>query len=698
MAESLNPTALRQRGRWLAAAVLALLLLGQATERLPGQTRVRAVLFDTYQSFAPRERVSAPVVIVDIDEASLARHGQWPWPRSLLARLVDGLQAAGPAALGLDILMPEPDRASPCAVTRLVPGIANDLLERVCQLPDNDAQLARALRASRAVLGVAGVERPDPQPLQAPPHLAVGGDARGLLRRFPGSLTSVPVLHAAAAGHALLSADPESGILRRVPLAAAVGEAVMPTLAIEILRLASHSPAFSIHRAGDAIRAVGVADRLVPTQPDASLWVHYGRLQPERYVSASAVLAGTVPADRFKDRVVLVGVSGLGLVDFPVTALRERVPGVEVHAQVIESIFDGTTLWRPSWAGLAELAVTLVAGLAVITTIARAGSMVLALAVLAGTAALFGAGLGLFVWRQWLLDAATPAALTLLLFGGLLTWELMRAQIERRALADSLRAQREAAARTAGELAAARRIQLGMVPDPRQVFAREPRLDLAARMEPAREVGGDLYDCFRLDAHRVFFLVGDVCGKGIPASLFMATSKTLCKSVALRADLPLDEVLAQANREIERDNPEMLFVTLLAGVLDLRDGTLWIASAGHEPPLVVSPGCDPQALAASPGPPLGIDADARYPIARHTLAPGDFLCVCSDGVAEATNAPGDFFGRARHEDALRRAAGTPDADSDTVLRTLIDDIARFAQGAEPADDITVLVLRRRVPA
>jgi serine phosphatase RsbU (regulator of sigma subunit) len=175
------------------------------------------------------------------------------------------------------------------------------------------------------------------------------------------------------------------------------------------------------------------------------------------------------------------------------------------------------------------------------------------------------------------------------------------------------------------------------------------------RMEPARDVGGDLYDCFMLDADRVFFLVGDVCGKGIPASLFMATSKTLCKSVALRAGMDLGAVMRQANLEISRDNSEMLFVTVFAGILDLRTGALWYASAGHERPFLTAPGQAPASLEAEGGPPLGIDDMADYPVAHRSLAPGQYLCVCTDGVSEATNAAGDFFGKDRMVQALAAA-------------------------------------------
>lgn len=693
MARTLTADPLVRRGRWIALAVLAILVALQWAEALPFQARLRAFLFDAYQEMAPRERSSAPAVIVDIDEASLARFGQWPWPRSLVARLVERVAAADPAAIGLDILMPEPDGASPCVAARYLTGVPADLVDRLCALPGNDALLARALADSHAVLSVAGVDRATGAPLRAAPARTTGGDPIAHLRRFEGALTSVAALHEAAAGHAIVSADTDFGVVRWIPMAASVGGVAVPSLAIEMLRLAARAPAFEIGADEAGVSSVGVGDVRVPTQSDGRLWLHYGPLRGDRYVSAQAVLEGTVDRDRLERRLVLIGVSGLGLVDYPVTALGERVPGVEIHAQALESIFDGTTLLRPAAARSMEAFALLALGLALLFGIARMNSMAAPAGVFGAAAVLLVAGFWLFSRRQILFDAATPALSFLFFFGGLLVWELMRARVARRALESTVRAQREAAARTAGEVAAARRIQLGMVPDARATFAAEPRLDIAARMEPAREVGGDLYDCFMLDRDRAFFLVGDVCGKGIPASLFMATSKTLCKSVALRESGDLGRLMREANREIARDNSEMLFVTVFAGIVDLRSGELCYANAGHERPYLARPGGAAAPIEAASGPPLGIDPDADYPVARRRLAPDEFLCVLTDGIGEAIDAADAFFGKERIVAAL--AGIDAAADAHAVLDRIVGAVDAFARGAERSDDVTLVVLRWR---
>jgi serine phosphatase RsbU (regulator of sigma subunit) len=249
----------------------------------------------------------------------------------------------------------------------------------------------------------------------------------------------------------------------------------------------------------------------------------------------------------------------------------------------------------------------------------------------------------------------------------------------------------------AGELHAAQRIQMGLLPDPAKVAPGEARLDLAARIEPARSVGGDFYDCFMLDDHRLFFLVADVSGKGLPASLFMASVKNALKSAAHATQGRLGRVLARVQPETRLENPEALFVTAFIGVLDLRTGYLEFVNAGHEPPWHCRPGARPGRLQGPGGPPLGVlDEDFAYPVGRHSLRPGEWLLVLSDGITEAMNPAGVFFGVDRVQACLASLGDAPGVAE--IVAGLCAEVHRFAAGAEPADDVTLLAIGWRGPA
>jgi serine phosphatase RsbU (regulator of sigma subunit)/CHASE2 domain-containing sensor protein len=686
-------------GRPLGGAVLAAMLALLLAPPVGIVTELRMALFDTYQTLSPRVRVSAPAVIVAIDEKSLQALGQWPWPRTITADLIHAIAEAGPAAIGVDVLMPEADRMSPGNLARLIDRVDPNLAQRLAKLPSNDAVLAQALRRHSVALGVAGVEQPDPDARQAgraAPYRVRGEDPAPFLRRFAGGLRSLDQLDAAARGHGLLSVDPLGGVVRRVPLAATVHGVLTPALSMETLRLASGAAAHTIVADAKGVKGVGVADLFVPTSADGAIWVAFGPHDEDRFVPAVDVLRGTADPEQIRGKIALIGATGLGLLDYQTTPLGERIPGIEIHAQILEGIFDGNLLQRPAMLRDIEAGLTLLLGgllVFAVPTLRPRRSLLLYAGMVAGLLAL---GFALFHSRHLLLDVAWPALACTLVFGVMVSGALAEADAQRRALRRALEAEREAAARAAGELEAARRIQMGMLPPSSARFYEDGRFSLEALIETAKSVGGDLYDFFKLDEHRLFFMVGDVAGKGLPASIFMAVSKALYKSAALRSqqqqDTVIQDVMQAANREIARDNPEALFVTVFAGILDLRGGTLHYCNAGHDAPYLLGAGRRvPEHMEGEAGPPLCVIEDFPYRFQERRLQPGETLFLFTDGVTEAMDAAGELYGRQRLFSALRSAPETGEASA--VVSAVRDDVRRFVGDVERSDDLTILALR-----
>ena len=594
--------------------------------------RLRGLWFDFCQRIAPRVRTSGPAVIVAVDEPSLARYGQWPWPRQLLAQLVDRVRAAGPAAVGLNLLFPEADGFSGASLASRLPGLAARTAAWVASVPDGDRALGEALAAVPSVIGLAGLDAAAPAAPQGrfTPAVVRGPDPSGQVRRYRTVLRSVPDVDGGAAGHALLSADVAGGVVRRLPLVAAVGDTLVPGLALEVLRVAAGAPAFSVRSDGGGVRAVGAGDVWVPAETDGTMWIHFTPHDAARFVSAAAVLGGEVLPERLERKLVLVGVTALGLGDQHVTPLGESQPGVEVHAQALENIFDGRVLVRPRWAEWAEAGALLAAGALVVILTPTVGMLRAALLALGLGAGLLGGSFLAYRHLAHVFDGLTPALGLGMVYTATLGGALAEADRQRRALRQRLQEEREAAARLAGELEAARRIQLGLLPRPESAFPGEGRFRIAAVMEPARVVGGDLFDFFLLDGDRLLFLVGDVSGKGLPASLFMAATKAFYRSISTRHATELARTMREANAEMGRDNPEAFFVTLVAAVLDVNTGRLWYCSAGHETPWIVRRETGTvERLEGGGGPPLCVLDDFAYetaaaqPPARRHRADGD---------------------------------------------------------------------------
>jgi sigma-B regulation protein RsbU (phosphoserine phosphatase) len=246
--------------------------------------------------------------------------------------------------------------------------------------------------------------------------------------------------------------------------------------------------------------------------------------------------------------------------------------------------------------------------------------------------------------------------------------------------------------RLEGELRVARRIQAAMLPEPKAGGPAEG-YEIGATLVPARQVGGDLFDHFRAGS-RVFFLAGDVSGKGVAAALFMARAKAVFEAVAAREPDP-GAVLDAVNRGLCRENEAGMYVTAVAGVLDLASGELAFAIAGHDPPVLVPADSAPRQLAAEGGRVLGLIEASDFPVNRILLKAGDAIVLFTDGVSEAQDTAGEFFGIDRivaTAVSLRRTAAP------ALTEGLLGAVRAFAGEAPQSDDITILTLRRLAPA
>ena len=472
----------------------------------------------------------------------------------------------------------------------------------------------------------------------------------------------------------------------------------MPSLALEMLRVAQQAPSLRLDMSGGAVDSVGAGRLRVPTEPDGTVRVYFSRHLTQRFVSAVDVLDGRVHEADLRGQLVLIGLTGVALQDYQNTPIGERMSGSEIHAQLLENLLDGTLLQRPSWAPRLEAAVLLVLGGLLLWAVPRWRTWQAALLLLGCVAVPMLLAFAAFRSQQLLFDALTPGLSLLLFFGVLLLLTLAEATQQGRALQRLVQAQREDSARLSGELQAAQQVQTATLPRP-ELLHGDPRVDLHATLQPAREVGGDLYDFFMLDERRLFLLVGDVAGKGLSASIFMAVSKALYKSAMLRApDADIGAIMRVANGEVSRDNPGSLFVTAFAAILDLHSGVLSYCNAGHDNPYRLHPGHgELRCIDDGDGPPLCAMPDYDYRGASLQLLPGEMLCLMTDGVSEAQTPDGQLYGNDRVKQRLlelqQRGVGAR-----ALVEALQADVNAFAAGAEPADDLTILALRWNGPA
>jgi len=431
---------------WLAPLLaLGLGLLLRAAEPGPVQ-ELQLQAFDRFQRLAPRPYTDVPVRIVDIDDASLARIGQWPWPRSEVAALVDRLFERGAAVVAFDAVFAEPDRTSPARLLDAVLGLPIDarLRGQIAALPDHDALLAQAFARGPVVTGFAFTDAKGGRPPRAAAGFNYAGDPFAHLAPRAGTVLNLPELEAAASGNGALSVDPDTdGVHRRVPLLFSHGGALYPSLAAEAIRVATGAHAYSVKTAGASgelsfgentgITQLRIGKQYtVPTSSRGELWIWYTEPAPARSVPAWRVLEEGVDLPEIAGAIALVGASASGLRDVAATPLDPGASGVSVHAAAIEQILLGQYLERPDWATGAELAYMAALGLLLALLIPRLGAI--------GTAALGVSGIAVAIalsWHayrawHWLLDPTYPclAALGVYLVGSLQNY--LRSEAQRR--------------------------------------------------------------------------------------------------------------------------------------------------------------------------------------------------------------------------------------------------------------------------
>lgn len=433
------------RLNWLAGlmglAAMAAVLMAVLVARAP-LDRLGHLVFDAYQRAAPRTATPDPgVALVDIDEASIAHIGQWPWPRDVMAALVERLTRMGAAAIAFDMSFSEPDRSSLGVIARRLEGrgIALDLPQDPAAI-DNDLAFANVIARGPVVLGVALSNENHRVMTPSPAGFSfAGGDPRAYLPTFSGGLENVPALTAAASGIGSFSfPSGDDTVIRSMPLVAAAGPDLFPGLALEALRVGQGARGFVLRsgdvRGGGGLDAVKVGALELPSDAEGRFWLHYSGMPNMPVIPAASLLdpdsAATV-AD-VEGRVVIVGTSAIGLRDIVATPLRAGVPGMFVHAELVDQAMTQSFLTRPDWARGAELVVAALAGLALLALLLTTGPALSGAAYLTlGAACLYGSWQA-FVRHGQLLDPVPPLLMLTVVFLTVLPILLLLGNRERR--------------------------------------------------------------------------------------------------------------------------------------------------------------------------------------------------------------------------------------------------------------------------
>jgi serine phosphatase RsbU (regulator of sigma subunit)/CHASE2 domain-containing sensor protein len=618
---------------------------------------------------------SSPAVVLALDEETF-RTPPFEGSPSVtwtpeIGRVLTAIIDAGAKVVGFDIVFPT-------SIEQSAVPFGDETLGAHLRGFDRDYLRALALgaRAGKVVLGE--VQHQADPVLPSPGQRAAVGFGRNI--------------------RALNVYDDPDGVIRRMPLVFMVDGEPVPSMAAELAARATGAPASAKVATAGAVAgtitlnfAGGVDD--IPTFSLADLRACIEKDDKDffrRHFDGKVVLIGSVldvedrkiTSKRFTTAPEGARGERCALTTPAVgqTFTRDSISGVYVQATAVNNLLRGDVLteFDRIGTGIASFAL---AALAVAAALAL-GPTGAALTFL-GIAAVWSAGATIAFRDALAVPLVEPLMTALAALGATTGYRLV--------VADRIMAAQIAQKRAReAEMASAAAIQRAMLPSMQPSDFAEAELDIFAHMIPAREVGGDLYDIVKLDGNRVVITIGDVCGKGVPASLFMAITQTVMRLVVCSGQ-DLQAEIKAVNKMLVANNREVMFTTLFCGVIDVPSGTMTYCNCGHNPPLVLRKGESTFEPLRSCGPPLAIVDDVSYLPRSIALAPGDMVLLYTDGVTEAESSQSAQFGEKRLEQAILEMRGHP---ARTVVEHVIKRVAEFAKGAPQSDDITCVAIVR----
>ena len=409
----------------------------------PGEifTEMRLRSFDGFQAYYPREKLSNdPVVVIDIDDESLRRYGQWPWPRNLVAELVN--QSYYSLATGFDIVFSEPDRTG---ARQLRETYKNNkaMLSALESTIDHDEIFRHAIEQhGTVVLGLALHNNNESELPITKSGLVIQGDEPGqFLKHYTGLERNIDLLEEVSQGLGSMSIGNNDSIVRTLPTFETVGDVLVPSFPLEMVRVAIGASTYQIKSSnasseqafGEAtgINHIKLGDLVMPTNPDGNLWLYSTKVENMNIVPAWQLLDGTLDAEYFEGKISVIGTSAAGLFDLRSTAVEQNIPGVTIVAQFIQQLISGTFLQRPDWLLGLELLVGLILSVLITLVIKRQGPIGGLAVFLIGIVAIFYGSYYLFVKERFLVDPISPAVICLVAYLVITFFNFLFTELER---------------------------------------------------------------------------------------------------------------------------------------------------------------------------------------------------------------------------------------------------------------------------
>jgi len=634
--------------------------------------------FDLYQKVFPLNKQTSEVIIIDIDEKSLSKFGQFPWNRSIFAKILENVSAAEPKAVGFDIFFTEKDKQSPEEIISAYNLIPTDVAE-LQNIKGPDEIFREQLEKSKSVIAVLGsnVSSHGTYDRSAKAKfLSKGGDPKEFTYSYPYSIGSLEKLEKSVKGLGSISfLDQTDGIIRSLPLIVRFKNKLYPTMGLEMVRIGSNQKNLYVEMNEIGINRISSRPYKISSDPNGIIWIRYKKSLKSQYISASSVFDEKFDPKRFKDKYVLIGASAQGLFDLVKTPLGVTIPGVEVHGNVIENILDQSYLIRNPNTYIFELLFSIIVACATFIFSQKIKPKYSLSIFFGSLTAVIVIGFSVFLFRSELVDISYPIFMLTITF---LTGLYFRFVEENRIAISNL--QKEAKLLKERELAG--EVQKSLFPD----ISNFENFIYATNV-PARDVSGDYFDVVNVNNNEYFFTLADVSGKGIKAGMYMAKASSIFRTLS-NLSYPLEKVVFGVNNELVEAKFKGMFVTAVFGKFNIETNEITFVNAGHESIMVFDRDKNFEFI-KSEMPPIGIIkyfSESMVKSKTMNLKEKTFV-VYTDGVTEGYLKNGQELGA----EGVQRIVTEL---NDITPKNIVDSIEmELNWGAEKLrDDITCLAL------
>ncbi len=671
-------TFIKKNTNYIAYLVILILLVSLKINNPSFVKSISYLSFDLYQKIFTLNKNDSDVIIIDIDEKSLGKFGQFPWSRSVFAIILEKVNKDQPKAVGFDIFFTEKDKQSPDEIIKSYNLIPTDVTE-LQKIKGHDEIFGEQLKKTKSVTAVLGSPVPSYSNYDRKAKarfLSKGGDPKEFTYSYTYSIGSLEQLENNVKGLGSISfLDQTDGIIRSLPLIVKFNNEIYPTMGLEMVRVGNNQKNIYIEMSDIGVNRISARPYKISSDPNGIIWIRYKNPIKSQYISASSVFEGKFPDNFFKDKYVLIGASAQGLFDLVKIPLGLTVPGVEVHANVIENIIDQSFLIRNPNTYIFELLFVFIVSVLTFFISQKIKPKYSLSIFFSSLIIVIIIGFSMFLIRSELVDISYPIFMLTITF---LTGLYFRFIEENKIALSNL--QKEAKLLKERELAAG--VQKSLFPD----ISKFENF-IFAKNVPARDVSGDYFDVVRSTPEEYFFTLADVSGKGVKAGMYMAKASSIFRTLT-NLKFPLEKIVYGVNNELVEAKFKGMFVTAVFGKLNIKTGELIFINAGHESILLFDENKNYEYI-KSDMPPIGIiKYFTETMVKSNTINLKDkTFVVYTDGVTEGYLKNGAELGAEGVQDIINKM-------TDITPKTIVEGIEKQLNwGAEKLrDDITCMAI------